>query len=133
MEHVMTLRLSLSAPREVRHSLEARYAESMERSLLDDVTVLTSEMVTNAVVHSGRPSGDELTVTARVADGTLRVEVTDMGQGMHNLAARSVEPPSGLGYLQLMSDRWSSWIDDAFHVWFEIDVVARPLLYRAPA
>lgn len=133
MEHLMTLQLAPSAPRTVRHLLEARYAETMERSLLDDITVLTSEMVTNAVVHSGRPPGDELSVTARVADGVLRVEVKDMGQGRHNLEARSVEPPSGLGYLQLMSDRWSSWIDDAFHVWFEIDVVTRPMLYRAAA
>ena len=129
----MNVTLSLAAPREVRHWLEARYEDSMERALLDDVTVLTSEVVSNAVRHSGRPDGDPLAVDAPVNDGVLRVEVVDQGAGLHNLEARSIDPPSGLGYLQLLSDRWSSRVGSSFHVWFEIDVVSRELFCRRPA
>jgi anti-sigma regulatory factor (Ser/Thr protein kinase) len=132
VDHELIVTLSRQAPREVRHSLEARYRESMERALLDDVTLLTSEVVTNAVQHSGCPDGDPLTVRARVADGTLRVEVVDQGSGVDGLTPRSLEPPSGLGYLHLLSDRWASEVGNSFHVWFEIDVETRTMLFRAP-
>jgi anti-sigma regulatory factor (Ser/Thr protein kinase) len=105
----------------------------MERSLLDDLTLLTSEVVTNAVQHSGRPDGDPLSVNTTVLDGVLRVEVTDQGSGKADLEPGSIDPPSGLGYLQLLSDRWSSEVSNSFLVWFEIDVVSRVMLYRVPA
>ena len=129
----MSVALSVHAPGQVRHSLEAQYVGSMERSLLDDLTLCTSEVVTNAVQHSGRPQGDELTIETTVVDGVLRVEVTDKGEGVDELEARSIDPPSGLGYVDILSDRWSSRVNDSFHVWFEIDVVSRSMLYRAPA
>ena len=129
----MTVALSIHAPGQVRHSLEERYGDSMERSLLDDLTLLASEVVTNAVQHSGCPQGDLLDVQTTVLDGVLRLEVTDRGTGTHMLAPRSVDPPSGLSYLEILSDRWSSRADDSFHVWFEIDVVNRTMLYRKAA
>lgn len=130
MNHGLTVELSLQAPREVRHSLEARYAGSIERSLLDDVTLLASEMVTNAVQHSGRPDGDLLTFESSVVDGVLRVEITDEGRGVPRLEPRAIAPPSGLGYLEILSDRWSSHLNHSFHVWFEIDVASRMTVYR---
>jgi anti-sigma regulatory factor (Ser/Thr protein kinase) len=133
MNHELTVTLSAFAPRVVRHSLEALYAKSMERSLLDDVTLLASEVVTNAVRHSGRPEGDPLTIKSTVADGVLRLEVSDKGDGVHDLRPRSLDPPSGLGFVERLSDRWSSGASVAFRVWFEIDVVTRNTLYRATA
>ena len=132
MEHALTLPLSSQAPRNVRGSLKQRYLESMEQSLLNDVTLLTSEIVSNAVQHSGRPEGDPLIVRASVVDDALHVEVTDQGQGVTKLTPRSMDPPSGLGFVQLVSDRWSSRGGTSFHVWFEIDVVTRNVLHRAP-
>ena len=133
MDDQLTLALSVHAPRQVRHSLEARYVDSMERSLLDDLTLLASEVVTNAVQHSGCPQGDPLDVQTTVLDGVLRLEVTDRGAGMGTLAPRAIDPPSGLGYLQILSDRWSSRVNGSFRVWFEIDVVSRTMLYRTAA
>jgi anti-sigma regulatory factor (Ser/Thr protein kinase) len=127
----MTVALSDHAPRQVRQSLEAQYVGSMERSLLDDLTLLASEVVTNAVQHSGRPQGDPLDVETTVIDGVLRMEVTDRGDGVDGLEARSIDPPSGLGYVEILSDRWSSRVNDSFHVWFEIDVVSRSMFHRA--
>ena len=92
-----------------------------------------SEVVTNAVQHSGRPNGDPIDVQTTVIDGVLRVEVTDKGEGVDELEARSITPPSGLAYLDILSDRWSSRVNDSFHVWFEIDVVSGSMIHRAPA
>ena len=127
----MTVALSLRAPRTVRHSLEAKYALTMDRVLLDDVKVMASEVVTNSVVHSGRPESDPITVTSNVIDGVLHVEIGDPGQGEANLSARSLIPPSGLGYLDILSDRWSSNQNASFHVWFEIDVTTHLTRARA--
>ena len=133
VNHDLTVALSLQAPREIRHSLEARYAGAMERSLLDDVTLLASEVVTNAVQHSGRPDGDPVTLESSVVDGVLRVEITDEGQGVIRLEPRATDPPSGLGYVEILSDRWSSRLNDSFHVWFEIDVASHMTVYRRVA
>ena len=62
--------LSVHAPGSVRHSLEERYRDSVERSLLDDLTLLASEVVTNAVQHSGCPQGDPLDVQAPCSTGS---------------------------------------------------------------
>jgi anti-sigma regulatory factor (Ser/Thr protein kinase) len=130
----MMLALSIHAPRQVRDSLELRYAGSMERSLLDDLRLLTSEVVTNAVQHSGRPVGDPITIETSMVDGVLRVEVTDGGTGKLVLAPRTINPPSGLGMVQMLSDRWASRQNDSFHVWFEIDVTSTtPVCRKAVA
>lgn len=126
----MTVALSCRAPAAVRDSLETRYASTMDRSLLDDVKIMASELVTNAVQHSGRPDGDPLSLSATVADGVLHVDVGNEGSGVPSLEPRSLCPPSGLGYLEILSDRWSSHQTDSFHVWFEIDVTSRTLLGR---
>lgn len=120
----MMLTLSIHAPRQARDSLELQYAGSMERSLLDDVRLLTSEVVSNAVQHSGRPAGDPFTLETSVIDDVLRVEVTDGGKGKLLLTPRTINPPSGLALVEMMSDRWSSRQNKTFHVWFEIDVTS---------
>ena len=120
----MMLALSVDAPRQVRDSLELQYAGTMERSLLDDLRLLASELVSNAVIHSGRPTGDSLTLETSIVDDVLRVEVTDGGEGVLLLTPRTTSPPSGLGLVEMLSDRWSSRQNDAFHVWFEIDVTS---------
>jgi anti-sigma regulatory factor (Ser/Thr protein kinase) len=131
MEQSVSVGLSRRAPGTIRDALQQYYGESLEPSLFGDVSLLTSELVTNSVIHSGRPEGDPLTVATTVVDGVLRVEVTDRGEGAHNLEARTGHPPSGLGYVDLLSDRWSSRSDEVFRVWFEIDVVARQTFHRA--
>ena len=131
MEHHVIAALSLQAPRTIRDSLETKYALMMDRGLLDDVKVMASEAVTNSVVHSGRPDGDPISLSSNVTDGVLRVEIGDDGQGVANLSARSLDPPSGLGYLDILSDRWSSHQNGTFIVWFEIDVTSHTMLARA--
>ena len=127
----MTTPLTPGAPGAIRESLETIYAATMDRSLLDDVKVMASEMTSNAVQHSSCRAGDELSMSVDVTNGILHVEVGDAGHGAAALEPRSLEPPSGLGYLEILSDRWSSRQNALFRVWFEIDVVSRTLLARA--
>ena len=102
----------------------------METSLLDDVKVMTSELVSNSVQHSGCPDGDPITATATVSDGVLRVEVMDNGEGADPLVPRCSCPPAGLGFVAILSDRWASSRSGTFRVWFEVDVTARVRLTR---
>ena len=47
----------------------------------DDVALLTSELVTNAILHSAsRLPGGQVTVSVQAADGMVRVDVTDQGE-----------------------------------------------------
>ena len=126
----LTVGLSVDAPRQARHSL-AVYREQIEESVFDDLCVLTSELVTNAVQHSGRPPRDPIAITVTPGPDILRVDVTDGGACTTPLRARSFEPPSGLQYVELMSNRWGSEADnDTCRVWFEIDVTQNAVLHR---
>src|ERR1700690_1757217 len=62
----------------------ARFTErcGISALALDTLTLLVSELVSNAVLHSDAPSASEILLCARVlARDTVRVEVTDGGSG----------------------------------------------------
>jgi len=130
VEFEMTIPLSIRAPGQARTELETTYAETMERPLLDDIKLMASELVTNAVQHSQCPDGAPLLLRATVIDGVLRVAVGDGGSTTDRVEPRATKPPSGLGVVRLLSDRWSSNRDGGFTVWFEIDVTPRTTLSR---
>jgi hypothetical protein len=81
----------------------------------DDVLLVASELVTNAVLHARSSEPIELVAECR-PDGTW-VEVRDHGRGF-------AAPPLGQGHgLEIMtaaSERWGIVQDDATAVWFEI-------------
>src|SRR6476661_5626550 len=130
MEQRIMLTLSDRAPREARDFFD-RFDHRISPALLDDLRIMTSEIVTNSVEHSGRPQGDPIEVTTSITTDMVRVEVRDEGRGIVPLKPRSSEPPSGLQYVELLSDRWSGRRADSFHVWFEVDTDTRtPLITR---
>ena len=54
----------------------------------DDVALMTSELMTNAVLHSAsRLPGGQVTVSVRTCDGTVRVDVVDQGAVPPDLTA----------------------------------------------
>ena len=122
----MRVALSVNAPREVRHSFE-RYAGKVDVPLLDGLRILSTEIVSNAVRHSGRPAGDPIEVATTFTPTSVRVEVIDQGKGVEPLTPRSTSPASGLQLVELISDRWSS-SHGSFHVWFEIDTHANSFI-----
>ena len=86
-----------------------------------DACLLTSELISNSVRHSGMPSRSPLHITAAVLDGMIRVAVTDHGQAG---AVRTREPDTTGGYglhlLQVIAARWGVERDHGTQVWFEL-------------
>ena len=86
-----------------------------------DARLLTSELISNSVRHSGMPTGTPLHITAAVLDGTVRVAVTDHGAAG---ALRRRKPGAAGGYglhlVHLMAARWGVESDHGTQVWFEL-------------
>ncbi len=88
--------------------------------LVDTVTLLTSELVTNAVVHAG----SDVDVVVRLTGGTARVEVTDRSELAPVPRAVSPEDDSGRGLalVQTLARRWGTRRQPGGGktVWFEV-------------
>lgn len=89
-------------------------------------TLLTSEVVTNAVRHSGLTADDSIGFSVEVDEGTVRVRVSDEGAGFEKPAnpVASEDHGFGLAMLDRLADRWGVTHDGANEVWFEIDLLA---------
>lgn len=86
----------------------------------DDLGLITSEMVTNAIVHGG----GSVDVTLRLAGDTLRLEVTDHGTPGPDIGRRDLGPAAlggwGLQLVAALSDDWGARRDDGgTRVWAE--------------
>jgi two-component sensor histidine kinase len=81
----------------------------------DDILLLASELVTNAVLHAHTAEPIELTVECR-PDGAW-VEVRDHGDGFEGAA---LGQGHGLQILAAASERWGIVQDGCTTVWFEI-------------
>jgi anti-anti-sigma factor len=112
---------------EVREALHGR-----DQTQLADVTLLTSEVVTNAVVH---PRGAGQTpVSLRILNygDAIRVEVEDAGEGFDPSAPRRPAGDRGRGLFLVdrFASRWGAEHVEAnggprFRVWFELDADAQ--------
>jgi anti-sigma regulatory factor (Ser/Thr protein kinase) len=88
---------------------------------LEDVRLLVSELVTNAVRHA---QGDMVRLVVSLGQGRLRVEVHDLGRGFE-VRAPADDPvrASGWGLVLVdeLADRWGVDATPATAVWFEMD------------
>lgn len=89
----------------------------------DDAVLLTSELVTNAVMHSNsRHHGGTVTVLILESAGGLRVEVADEGSDLSTPVVRGdvyASDGHGLFLVQMVADRWGYVRDDSgTTVWF---------------
>jgi anti-sigma regulatory factor (Ser/Thr protein kinase) len=92
---------------------------------LDDVAVLVSEVVTNAVRHGGARAGDAVVVHVALSGDVLRVEVCDQGSGFTPPTARQMRADgggNGLILLERLATAWGVSGDDRTCVWFERQV-----------
>ena len=95
-----------------------------DAAILDDVRLLLSELVTNAVRHSGAPAGAKVGLRVSVTHGRVRAEVTDTGRGFEP-APRDLPRLEaggwGLHLVDRLADRWGVDRGEPARVWFEID------------
>jgi anti-sigma regulatory factor (Ser/Thr protein kinase) len=106
--------------------------DRLERSLLDDVRLLVSELVTNSVRHA-RCNCDAgiVGLDVKVHPDCLRVEVSDPGHGFEpkpRYEGQSAESGWGLYLVDTLSSRWGVGRTDGTNVWFEIDGRTTPAL-----
>ena len=122
--------LSLQAPARARRRL-IEYRDVLEPELLDDLCIVTSELVSNAVLHSGKAEGDPITVTTTLAANVFRIEVIDWADVIPVLRPTH-ERRSGLAYVAILADRWAGSTTTPFSVWAENGVRTNGLVRRPP-
>ena|SRR5215207_3780454 len=102
--------------------------ERLENKVLDDIRLLVSELVTNAIRHADAPSGTgEVAVDVTIENRRVRVEVADPGAGFEPQPRDDeMTRPGGWGlYLvDRIADRWGVVTNRMNRVWFEIDGIA---------
>lgn len=114
----------LTAPARARHEFERRLAGVLAPTEVDGLVLIVSELVTNAVRHSGTGSHETVGLQAAVSEDLVRIEVCDQGPGFRPgaLQPRSfVEGGGGLGLVLLarLSLRWGVSTDHGTCVWAE--------------
>lgn len=115
---------SSEAPALARAALAGFFSGSgLAPRRLETLTLLVSELVSNAVLHSAAPAGSEIALRVQWLDGdAIRVEVIDRGNGF--VAGRRDRVPDGGGYglyiVERQATRWGVDREGGTRVWFEL-------------
>jgi anti-sigma regulatory factor (Ser/Thr protein kinase) len=115
-----------SAAAAARNALLA-LEQRLDDQVLDDIRLLVSELVTNAVRHAEAPRGGEIGLDVTIQDSSVRVEVADPGLGFEPTPRdNEMSRPGGWGlYLvDRIADRWGIARNRMNRVWFEIGISA---------
>jgi anti-sigma regulatory factor (Ser/Thr protein kinase) len=118
----LTVRASLDAPGIARAFIRCA-VELLGSSASEDVLLLTSEAVTNSVVHA---STESVGVSLWRCDGHVHVSVTDNDPEAPEMQAEDPTRVGGFGVrlIDLLADDWGVAVtgDDGKVVWFEVPV-----------
>ena len=116
----LDLPCAADAPATVRAALRDTGSES------DDVLLVASELVTNAVVHSGCAPGELLNVRVSEQSERVLISVCDPGVSSRRAVVQAAEPSSvggwGLRLVAQLSERWGSDRPGGYRVWAEVAV-----------
>jgi anti-sigma regulatory factor (Ser/Thr protein kinase) len=125
MDQVGPLALELprapDAPGIARHQLARSVGGALNADQLQTVRLLTSELVTNALLHGA----GSITLRASLDDHRLHVEVIDEGDGLDSTPPAPRHGPDQVGGygLQIVDSEASRWGigHGTTHVWFELE------------
>ena len=118
----LALRCDKHAPGAVRRALEG---VSEIAPVLDDVKLIVTELVNNAVLHSGCSAEDELRINAQLGPGGLTISVHDPGLadlGPRLRVSEDSPEPGGMGLriIQELARRWGAERPDGHRLWAEL-------------
>jgi len=112
----------LGSPRRARVLARELLAERLDARRCNDLLILVTELVTNAVRHAGLGPDETIELYLTATAGVIRAEVRAPGPGF---VAVEREPRAGGGFglvlLRTLSDRWGISAAGPTCVWFEID------------
>jgi anti-sigma regulatory factor (Ser/Thr protein kinase) len=98
-------------------------ARDLSTGSRETLSLLVSELVSNAVVHSDAPPASNIELCARVVGSdAIRIEVTDYGSGFSAVPRDPTRTEGGYG-LFLVDSQAASWGIDrrcGNQVWFEV-------------
>lgn len=116
--------LDSAAPRVARRALTSSLSRVVPTERLADVLLAASELVANAVQHSGARGRGTLAMTVDLDGRSVRVEVEDPGPGFDPSRAseRGPLPTSGFGLrlVERLADDWGVTWDGTTRVWFTL-------------
>jgi anti-sigma regulatory factor (Ser/Thr protein kinase) len=117
----LALQSHATAPRRAREAL--RHIPELN-AIRDDVTLVVSELVTNAVKYSGATEGDRITLNVVMDGDRIKIQVHDPARTdlMPQLGNLPSQEGGGLG-LRLVSQiacRWDTECRDGRTVWAEL-------------
>jgi anti-sigma regulatory factor (Ser/Thr protein kinase) len=116
-EVLLALPARPDAARQARRELLAR---GLDQDVSHTVTLLTTELIANAINHAGMdPLRDRIVFFGRLAPDLVRVEIGDSGPGF---TPDGPEHGMGLRLLSKLASRWGcERSGQGFRVWFEVD------------
>lgn len=106
-------------PESARLARRALHAHGLNEDIEHTVTLLATEVVSNAVRHGGLRPDQRIVFFARLNDDFARVEVADPGIGFDPDLVGS--EGYGLKLLAKLSARWGVDSTKGCRVWFEVD------------
>jgi anti-sigma regulatory factor (Ser/Thr protein kinase) len=125
LEHRATFDLIPEAASQARAVVDRELGRWVPNRVLEDTTLLVSELVSNAVRHALRTGIPEVELRIGDEGGRIRVVVSDPGDGFvvqPRLPTASESSGWGLYLVDRIADRWGIVTRDRNEVWFEIDV-----------
>ena len=126
MEHRVTFELIPEAASQAREVVKEELGRAVQGKVLEDATLLVSELVTNAVRHAPQAGITQVELRLKVEPERVRVVVSDPGGGFDaappRLPTASESSGWGLYLVDRIADRWGVITKDRNEVWFEIDV-----------
>jgi len=121
----VTLELAVNdqAPRQARAEVREAIAGRVSQSESEIAVLITSELVTNAVVHPVHQKGAAIGLRIGTDLGRIRIEVSDSGHGFEpGTLTRDDNAVGGRGLVIVDrgATRWGISNNDGFSVWFEL-------------
>jgi hypothetical protein len=122
--------LADESPGVARRDLD-RYVGLIERSLLDDMRIITSELIALAIGRSPKSKGSSIVVTTSFASNVLRIEVDHVVT--QSATPTQTERLTPQAVIRRISDRCAEMAVAPFRGWAEIDVHTNGLVTRSIA
>ena len=118
----MSLPAGPTAATTARCEVTRRLSQRGSIGALEDVRLLLTELVTNALRHSAATPEDEIGVWAKLDDGTVRIEVHDPGGDgeVERRAPGARGGGYGLFLVDRLTSRWGVERRDGTTVWAEL-------------